>query len=108
MRPHFGHCAISRNRSGSLMSGPCSASSREVRSRPCRWEESAVASQNGARGNCPFGRAVHYVYVVDAGRLASYATVMGDDLIAWGLVFAPLVLIYGGTAACICLRRRVR
>ena len=48
------------------------------------------------------------MYVVDAGRLASYATVMGDDLIAWGLVFAPLVLIYGGTAACICLRRRVR
>ena len=34
--PHFGHCAISRNRSGSLMSGPCSASSRAVRSpHPC-------------------------------------------------------------------------
>src|SRR3974377_1854368 len=32
--PHFEHCAITPNRSGSLMSGPCSASSLAVRSRP--------------------------------------------------------------------------
>jgi len=33
---------------------------------------------------------------------------VGDDLVAWGLVFAPLVLIYGGAAAWTCLRCRRR
>ena len=31
-------------------------------------------------------------------RFANYGTVMGNDLIAWGLIFAPLILIYGSAA----------
>jgi len=60
-----------------------------------------LASQNGARGNCPFGKAVSHV-------IRKLWDLVGDDLVAWGLVFAPLVLIYGGAAAWTCLRCRRR